>query len=697
MNNPTNSSITARSALHRCGCQLRSCLLGALLPLTVHAAALDPLAFPSLGTFNPGVSASIFADGSTAPSLIVPGGATYTGVYFDQGGGLPPVAVFNFSSVNLAAGLTLGGTTSVPVALLSQGGLTIAGMVNANGFGGAAGGAGAPDTTSNGSPGGGPGGGLGGLGGGIVGNGGDGGSYGGSGYGNAGVLYGNLATSLQAGSGGGGSSGSQFGAIGNPGGAGGGGLELGAAGTLTLAATGALSAGGTQGASGSGQPGGAGGGGGSGRGVFLHGTTTNLAGSIDAIGAQGGTGSPAQGRAGGGGRVLVALPAFTVGTSVVPVVNVNVAGGPLGNQKAGDGTATLAVDVTTVPAGQTLNVTGGTLFGTSLAFSSNLVTVQGGGTFANLGGYTNPAGAQVSLTAADARITGGTFTNAGLLDGVAGRVEATVSNVAGGEIRAGGGSNLVFTASGNANAGAVNLLGGTVDFRAGLTNVGTLAGYGTLATGGGGLANTGTVSLSGNTDVLGVVANTGGGKLIATSGATATYFNAVTHNGAEVRTAVGSRTTFLGAVNGAGTFTGPGLVDFEGGYSPGNSPAAVSLAGDVLLGAGNHLTMELAGVTRGTQFDALLVAGKLTLGGALDVVPLNGFSASNGQQFDLLDWGTQTGTFSAVHLPALATGLSWDTTNLYSNGTIGVVPEPSTWALMILSTSLLTARGRRRR
>lgn len=699
MNNPPNYPIPQRAALSLgFAAWQRSAIrivLTACLPLAAGAAGLDPLMFSSSGTFNPGGNATVTANGSVAPTLTVAGGTTYTGVYFSQGSGLPVIAVFDFASINLASGITLGGSTSVPVAFLSRGSLTIAGTIHAAGFGGGAGGTGAADSFSNGAAGGGLGGGAGGLGGNSVGNGGDGGSYGGSGFGNPGNVYGKLATALQAGSGGGGSSGSQFGAVGNNGGAGGGGLELGATGALTLASSAVLSAPGTPGVSAtSSPPGGAGGGSGSGGGVFLHGNTLSLAGAVNADGGSGSSGFPGEGRAGGGGRVLLTESAFIVGTSPVPTTAVNVAGGlqDSSGQRGGSGTADLAPDVTTVPTGQTLTVTGGKLAGTVLAFSSNLTTVQSGGTFANSGGYTNQTGAEFSLTASDARITGDTFTNAGLLDGPAGRVEAAVANSASGEIRAASASNLVFTATGNTNAGSINLLGGMADFQQGLSNTGSIAGHGSLAAGGTGLNNSGTVSFSQSTDVLGTVHNTGAGKLIATGGATVTYFGAVTHNGAEIRTAVGSRTTFLGAVNGAGNFTDTGTVDFEGGYSPGNSPAAVSLAGDAVFGAGNQLTIEIAGVTRGTGFDALLVTGHLTLGGALNVTLLNGFTPAKGQQFDLFDWGTQTGTFSSVNLPALANGMSWDTTKLYTNGSVDVVPEPSTWAMLVLGISLLTLR-----
>ena len=59
----------------------------------------------------------------------------------------------------------------------------------------------------------------------------------------------------------------------------------------------------------------------------------------------------------------------------------------------------------------------------------------------------------------------------------------------------------------------------------------------------------------------------------------------------------------------------------------------------------------------------------------------SGFTPSAGQSFDLIT-GATTGNFSQVNLPPLANGMSWNTGSLYATGTISVVPEPSTLALL---------------
>ena len=100
--------------------------------------------------------------------------------------------------------------------------------------------------------------------------------------------------------------------------------------------------------------------------------------------------------------------------------------------------------------------------------------------------------------------------------------------------------------------------------------------------------------------------------------------------------------------------------------------------------------MQLAGPIAGSQYDQINVTGQLALAGDLDVVLLDGFQPQAGESFQLFD-GQLSGSFSQVSLPALNNGLSWDTSNLDATGTISVVPEPSTLALLAAGVSGFSA------
>lgn len=111
---------------------------------------------------------------------------------------------------------------------------------------------------------------------------------------------------------------------------------------------------------------------------------------------------------------------------------------------------------------------------------------------------------------------------------------------------------------------------------------------------------------------------------------------------------------------------------FQAGVEPAvASPGVMQFGGDVTFGAAATLEIEIAGITPGTGYDQVKVAGELTLGGTLKVL-LTGLTPAAGQSFDILDWGSRVGTFSTLNLPAL-NGLSWNTSQLYTTGVLNIV------------------------
>ena len=76
---------------------------------------------------------------------------------------------------------------------------------------------------------------------------------------------------------------------------------------------------------------------------------------------------------------------------------------------------------------------------------------------------------------------------------------------------------------------------------------------------------------------------------------------------------------------------------------------------------------------------------------------LNGYTPSADEIFEILD-GPTTGRFNQINLPVLNNGLSWNTSNLGTNGTISVTPEPSTLTLLAAGgIGLMVAAWRRRK
>ena len=127
---------------------------------------------------------------------------------------------------------------------------------------------------------------------------------------------------------------------------------------------------------------------------------------------------------------------------------------------------------------------------------------------------------------------------------------------------------------------------------------------------------------------------------------------------------------------GTGTY-GVVNVNTGGVYAPGNSPGistatALTFDSTPVASGAPTLAIELGGTTPGMQYDQLHVTAQLALGGSLQISLLDSFSPASGQTFDILDWGSLSGTFATLQLPALSGSLVWNTTQLYTAGILSV-------------------------
>jgi hypothetical protein len=301
-------------------------------------------------------------------------------------------------------------------------------------------------------------------------------------------------------------------------------------------------------------------------------------------------------------------------------------------------------------AGGTLAVGSGELLAISNAWTnSGLTTLAGSGVLGG-GAITNTGTIQGAGT------INSPIANSGVIRAAGGELDlgaAGVTNATGGLIQAATGNMVMVLQGLAANAGTIAVTGGAFDnnYRP-LTNLGVINGYGVIRTST--LTNTNKLNVGeGNMDVFGAVVNNG---TIGLQGGRSIFF--------------------FGGVSGPGNYTGAGTAVFLADVSPGNSPAAVTFSGNVTLASSSTLLVELGGTVRGSEYDAILAAGNLTLGGALAVSFIDAgdgvFAPAEGDAFDLLDWGSLTGTFSSISLPPL-NGLRWDTSQLYSNGVLSVV------------------------
>jgi len=99
----------------------------------------------------------------------------------------------------------------------------------------------------------------------------------------------------------------------------------------------------------------------------------------------------------------------------------------------------------------------------------------------------------------------------------------------------------------------------------------------------------------------------------------------------------------------AGTLTGN--FDLTGGtLNPGDGVKKIgvlNITGSYTESGSGILNIDLDGTTSG-KFDVLNISGAANLGGTLDVDALTGFNPTAGQQYDILNYGSEINGFSSV-------------------------------------------------
>ena len=153
-------------------------------------------------------------------------------------------------------------------------------------------------------------------------------------------------------------------------------------------------------------------------------------------------------------------------------------------------------------------------------------------------------------------------------------------------------------------------------------------------------------------------------------------------------------TSSLTTVDSGATLAGTGTVGaatVNGTLTPGDAGIESLNFESLTLGSTSSSLFEIN--TAGDIADLAIASAAMFFDGTLTVTNI-GAALVNGDVFNLFDWGSASGTFDSVSLPTLSEGLTWDQSQLYTNGTITVVPEPGAALLGGLGMLVLLRRRR---
>ncbi len=362
----------------------------------------------------------------------------------------------------------------------------------------------------------------------------------------------------------------------------------------------------------------------------------------------------------------------------------------IGDMASGNGTATLANG--NFNSNGYISVGGGER---SMAITAGGVGVldlnTGSSTDASLGYIVGASGGNGTITltgksGANQAATMMGFGSISVGDGGTGEINAEAySSVTGDGLFIGGngGTGTVIFSGATSQFASANLFGGT----------GVVIGANSS-----GAAGTGTLDVeSGNLVEASSVSIKSGGTLNVESGGTLEAHQLNLTPGATMNLTGGIiEMADVIFTSGTNTITAANFDLSEGGTLEGQGEVSGNVINEGTINGGFEITGNLTQTTSGTIVGnlfggAVRIDGNASFNGTFDIP----FPASNpflSEQFHVLSFGTETGAFQTLDLPALPNNWFWNTSSLYTTGIIVIVPEPRSIAIAMGASIFLMRR-----
>lgn len=349
-------------------------------------------------------------------------------------------------------------------------------------------------------------------------------------------------------------------------------------------------------------------------------------------------------------------------------------------------TGSVALGDTTIDTNRIITTTDSTSHSFGNLSGNRTLVKQGGGTL-NLNGATNTANGLLAIDNGIVSLGGGNIPFSAMEIGAGAPGDQSANSAT---LRIAG-TTVAYSSNVRINAdGAAGTR--TIDF-ANTSGTATLSGSVTLEK-----EATMTVASGGTANITGAVS---GAHLITKSGAGALRFN---------NTVAGPVTVTAGSLGGNTTIGGLVTLNSGASLAPGNSVGVGSMT------FGNGLTLDSTSTVRmditasnGSADQISITGGQLTRTGNLifDTVSMTGVTNNTYTLFT----GSQTGSWSMVSVAGAYTGDFTNNSGIWTRnagdgnvwtynqaaGTLTVIPEPSTYALMGIGAAFVLWRLRRRK
>jgi len=346
------------------------------------------------------------------------------------------------------------------------------------------------------------------------------------------------------------------------------------------------------------------------------------------------------------------------------------------------------------PNSQTMNTAGiVTNYGSLLVGRGGVFNVNNGGLWVQYGGVTNNPPSASGYSAAMTVNAGGTFvyngTNSIMLTSAALNGGLAVWTLNGGSLITGQGildTNTILANSDGysqlvvSNNGSITLTANIPEFTTGINSNST-----PLLSFGAGGANFNTAGFS--TVISNTIGGVGGLNKLGLGTLTLTTTNiyagiTTVSNGTLLLASTGTISTNATTVAAAGILGGSGIIYGAVNIQTGGTLAPGLGGSDTSsLAVSNSLTLSGTAqfvIDRDNTQNAAQVIGvkTATYGGTLILTNM-GSALVVGDTFKLVQATNYTGSFASIVLPALATGLIWNTNNLTVNGSVSVQKSPT--------------------